>query len=53
VISSGRARPGDLILLSAPIGDHGMAVMSCRENLEFEGEIKATPLPFTSWFRRC
>ena len=41
VISSDRARPGDLILLSGPIGEHGMAVMSCRENLEFEGAIQS------------
>jgi hydrogenase expression/formation protein HypE len=41
VISSDRARPGDLIILSGPIGDHGMAVMSCRENLEFEGSIES------------
>jgi hydrogenase expression/formation protein HypE len=53
VTSSDRARPGNLILLSGPIGDHGMAVMSCRENLEFEGRSKATLFPFTRWFRRC
>ena len=34
-----RAQPGDLILLSGTIGDHGMAVMSVREGLSFETEI--------------
>ncbi len=34
-ISSERARPGDKILLSGSVGDHGVAVMSCRENLSF------------------
>ena len=38
-ISAERARPGDQILLSGYIGDHGMAIMSQRENLEFEGAI--------------
>jgi hydrogenase expression/formation protein HypE len=34
-ISGDQARPGDAILLSGTIGDHGVAIMSCRENLEF------------------
>jgi hydrogenase expression/formation protein HypE len=38
-ISASRAQPGDCILLSGTIGDHGMAIMSRRENLEFESEI--------------
>lgn len=29
------ARPGDVVLLSGSIGDHGMAVMSSREGLSF------------------
>ena len=38
-ISADRARPGDHIILSGNIGDHGMAIMSQREHLEFEGVI--------------
>jgi hydrogenase expression/formation protein HypE len=34
-----RARPGDVIILSGPIGLHGVAIMSVREGLEFEVEI--------------
>jgi hydrogenase expression/formation protein HypE len=34
-----RARPGDVVLLSGPIGLHGVAIMSVREGLEFEVEI--------------
>jgi hydrogenase expression/formation protein HypE len=34
-----RARPGDAIVLSGPIGLHGVAIMSVREGLEFEVEI--------------
>ena len=33
------ARPGDVVLVSGPIGDHGVAVLSKRESLEFETEI--------------
>ena len=37
VISSARVAPGDAIILSGPIGDHGVAILSCREGIEFEG----------------
>jgi hydrogenase expression/formation protein HypE len=40
-ISADRARPGDTIILSGYIGDHGMAIMSQREGLEFEGAIES------------
>jgi hydrogenase expression/formation protein HypE len=36
VLSGDRARPGDCVLLSGPIGDHGTAIMSSRENLQFD-----------------
>jgi hydrogenase expression/formation protein HypE len=39
VISGDRARPGDRIIMSGPIGDHGMAIMSLRESLAFDTEI--------------
>ena len=40
-ISADRARPGDAIILSGYIGDHGMAIISQREGLEFEGAIES------------
>ncbi|MCU7931875.1 MAG: hydrogenase expression/formation protein HypE [Candidatus Thiodiazotropha sp. (ex Codakia rugifera)] len=40
-ISGDQARPGDQILLSGSIGDHGVAIMSSRENLEFETSIES------------
>jgi hydrogenase expression/formation protein HypE len=40
-ISADRALPGDSILLSGYLGDHGMAIMSQREGLEFEGAIES------------
>ena len=34
-----RAEPGDVIIVSGNVGDHGMAIMSVREGLEFETSI--------------
>lgn len=38
-ISGDRAQPGDKILISGTIGDHGVAILSKRENLDFETQI--------------
>lgn len=40
-ISGDRARPGDLILVSGSMGDHGVAIMSSREHLQFETTIRS------------
>jgi hydrogenase expression/formation protein HypE len=40
-ISGDRARPGDCIIVSGSIGDHGVAIMSKRENLTFETSIES------------
>lgn len=40
-LSGRHARPGDVVLLSGTIGDHGVAVMSRRESLEFETTIES------------
>jgi hydrogenase expression/formation protein HypE len=44
-LSSSRVRPGDAILLSGTIGDHGIAILSQREGLEFEGELLSDTAP--------
>jgi hydrogenase expression/formation protein HypE len=44
-ISADQARPGDKIIVSGLVGDHGMAVMSQREHLEFEGAIQSDTAP--------
>ncbi len=38
-LSGDRARPGDKVIVSGSIGDHGVAIMSSRENLTFETAI--------------
>jgi hydrogenase expression/formation protein HypE len=40
-MSADRARPGDKILLSGYIGDHGITILSQRENLEFESALES------------
>lgn len=44
-ISAKNARPGDMILVSGTMGDHGMAIMSKREGLEFESQIMSDTAP--------
>jgi hydrogenase expression/formation protein HypE len=40
-VSGAHARPGDAILVSGTMGDHGVAIMSLRENLTFETTIRS------------
>ncbi|MFD0418685.1 hydrogenase expression/formation protein HypE [Streptomyces sp. NPDC127108] len=43
--AAGRARPGDAVLLSGPVGLHGTAVLSTREGLGFETDIASDTRP--------
>ena len=40
-----RAAVGDKVIISGPIAVHGMAIMSVREGLEFETEIRSDSAP--------
>ena len=44
-LSVEKARPGDRVIVSGSIGDHGVAVMSRRQNLSFETEIVSDSAP--------
>ena len=44
-LSAEKARPGDCVIVSGTIGDHGVAVMSKRQNLSFETEIVSDSAP--------
>ena len=44
-LSAAHARPGDAVLLSGAIGDHGIAMLSAREGLELDGEIASDSAP--------
>jgi len=39
------AKPGDVVILSGTMGDHGIAVMSRREGLEFESNLTSDVAP--------
>ncbi len=40
-LSANRARPGDTVLVSGTIGDHGIAILAQRAGLEFESCIQS------------
>ena len=44
-VAADRAAVGDAVILSGPIGLHGIAIMSIREGLEFEVEIASDTQP--------
>ena len=44
-ISPDAARPGDRILISGTIADHGIAIMSVREGLQFETAVESDSAP--------
>ena len=44
-IGPDRARPGDAVLVSGTLADHGMAILSVREGLEFETVIQSDCAP--------
>lgn len=44
-ISPTRVKPGDAILLSGDLGRHGVAIMSVREGLQFEGVLDSDCAP--------
>lgn len=44
-ISADRARPGDVVILSGPIAEHGMAIMAARADLELETPIASDSAP--------
>lgn len=37
--------PGDIIIITGPVGDHGMAILAAREGLPVEGEIRSDVAP--------
>jgi hydrogenase expression/formation protein HypE len=45
IINGSNAQPGDLVILSGPIGDHGIAVLEARQELGFESNITSDTAP--------
>ncbi len=44
-VSGSLANPGDVIILSGPIGDHGIAVLAARGELGFETDVRSDSAP--------
>ncbi|HVL70198.1 MAG TPA: hydrogenase expression/formation protein HypE [Vicinamibacterales bacterium] len=50
-LSASACRPGDRIVVSGTIGDHGIAIMSVREGLEFETTLESDTAPLADLTR--
>ena len=50
-IAADRAQPGDVIIVSGTMADHGIAIMSVREGLTFESVIKSDTAPLNGMVR--
>lgn len=48
----GRARAGDAVIVSGPLGRHGIAIMSAREGLAFESEVTSDSAALTPLVER-
>jgi hydrogenase expression/formation protein HypE len=44
-VSGSRALPGDKIILSGTMADHGIAILTAREGLTFDGDLKTDSAP--------
>ncbi|HSH79983.1 MAG TPA: hydrogenase expression/formation protein HypE [Herpetosiphonaceae bacterium] len=44
-LGQAHAQPGDKVLLSGPVGDHGIAVMLAREGLDIETDVQSDTAP--------
>lgn len=50
-LSVRNARPGDRVVVSGTVGDHGIAIMSVREGLEFETVLESDTAPLNGLTR--
>lgn len=44
-VAGQNAKPGDLVLINGPMGDHGIAVLSTREGFSFQTKIESDSAP--------
>jgi hydrogenase expression/formation protein HypE len=51
VISDAGLRPGDQIIVTGTIGDHGIALMACRHELNLEGALGSDVAPINGLIR--
>ena len=46
-LSAGAARPGDAVIVSGPVGDHGITIMLARGELGIESDLRSDTAPLT------
>lgn len=51
-VSGSLARPGDSIIVSGTIADHGIAILSTREGLKFDSGIKSDSAPLNQMVKK-
>ncbi len=51
-ISAASAKPGDKIIVSGTLADHGMTILTQREGLKFESEIKSDSAPLNKMVKK-
>ena len=44
-LGGARCRPGDKVLVTGTLGDHGITIMSCRESLSFSADLESDAAP--------
>ena len=44
-LGGAKCQPGDKVLVSGTLGDHGITIMSCRESLSFTADVKSDAAP--------
>ncbi|MBS1876337.1 MAG: hydrogenase expression/formation protein HypE [Acidobacteria bacterium] len=50
-MSASAARPGDAVIVSGPLGDHGVAILTQREGLELESAVESDSAPLHTLVR--
>ncbi len=53
VVRDNSLQPGDLIIISGTIGDHGIAIMAHREGFDFGGQIRSDVAPLWTLVERA
>jgi hydrogenase expression/formation protein HypE len=53
VVTDAGLRAGDRLILTGAIGDHGMAIMSCRHDLRLEGDLRSDVAPVNGLVREA
>ena len=44
-LSGAHCQPGDTVLVTGTLGDHGITIMSCRESLSFSADVQSDAAP--------